>query len=260
MEEEISKFIDLFEYLYQNKWKNFIIQDQGWTSFLEGEEKIFGIIIRTLLCNDITSEKFYKEIGGYKGAISRYNRGEGFNILIERKKEYNMGIGKGAHRDERQRTGTPTAIERYLELTNEGQQKYYANVQSYEKLFNDFDNLPSIGPLTAFDLTKNLFEGKIIQLLPDRFYLTGGGQINGIKNLYPGVTNNKILKKKGDELMQIIRDRVSISEESLVFGLEDLLCIYQKGGYYKLFFEKGLLKEFGEQLLSKTCSKERGRC
>ena len=64
------RFVELAEYLHRNNWVHFQLQGGGWTEELEGEEKVFGIIIRTLLCNDSESKQFYDDVGKFRCLIA----------------------------------------------------------------------------------------------------------------------------------------------------------------------------------------------
>ena len=258
---KVLKFVELTEYLYRNCWIHFKLSDEGWTKGHQGDDKIFGIIIRTLICNDDSSRKFFEEIGGYKGIITMYDKKIDFigwlNQLLNGIK---MGLGQGSHRDERHKRWTAQAIKEYLELTNFNQRDYFDKIKRYNDMYNDLISLHGNGPLTAFDLTKRLYEAGVIDLLPDRFYLTGSGEIKGIKALYPGVSETELLIK-GNELVKTIRERTGIPEEVLHFGVEDLLCIYQKNNRYNEFLKcKISVSDFGLTLLNMSCTRERGVC
>jgi len=75
MTDRALRFVELAEYLYRNNWIHFQLQDGGWTEELEGEEKVFGIFLRTIICNDSESKKFYVDVGKYAGVKSRYDSG-----------------------------------------------------------------------------------------------------------------------------------------------------------------------------------------
>ena len=75
LNDRVLRFLELAEFLHRNNWIHFQLQGGGWTEELEGEEKIFGILIRTFLCNDSESKLFYKDIGNYSGVKIRYDTG-----------------------------------------------------------------------------------------------------------------------------------------------------------------------------------------
>lgn len=262
MESRVSQFIELAEYLYRNGWVHFKLSDGGWTERLEGEERIFGIVIRTLLCNDTSSEIFFADIGGFEGTKAVYNTDVDFvHWLSVKINNYKMGFGKGSHRDGRHKRWTPKGIKGYLELTEFKQRDYLDNIRGYNVLFNDLDSIYSVGPLTAFDITKRFYEAGVIEFLPDRFYLTGLGEINGLSALFPSVKNDGELVNKGDYLVKTIIERTGMSEEVAHFGIEDLLCIYQKDKRYEKFLKGRLsVQEYGSFLLKKSCIRERGVC
>lgn len=261
MDSKDSKFVELAEYLYRNGWIHFRLSDEGWTKDHQGDDKIFGIVIRTLICNDDSSRKFFEEIGGYNGIITMYEKNSDFIGWLNKKLNgIQMGLGQGSHRDGRHKRWTAQAIKEYLDLTNFKQRDYFKKIQNYNDLFNDLISIHGNGPLTAFDLTKRFYEGGIIDLLPDRFYLTGGGEIDGLKSLFPGLSETELLKK-GNELVKTIGERTGMPDEVLHFGVEDLLCIYQKNNRYNEFLNcKISIVEFGSSLLNKSCMRERGVC
>lgn len=263
LESRVSKFIELAEYLYRNGWVHFMLSDGNWTERLEGEERIFGIVIRTLLCNDTSSEKFFTDIGGLEGTEAVYNNKDVDFVhwLSVKLKNYKMGSGKGSHRDGRHKRWTPKGIKGYLELTEFKQRTYLDNVRGYNVLFNDLVSVYSVGPLTAFDITKRFYEAGVIEFLPDRFYLTGSGEVKGLRALFPSVKNDGEFVKKGDFLVKTIIERTGISEEVAYFGVEDLLCIYQKDKRYEKFLKGRLsVRDYGSVLLDKNCTRERGVC
>jgi len=261
LEARVEKFIDLAEFLYRNSWVHFKLAGFGWTEGLEGEEKIFGVVLRTLLCNDESSKEFYEAIGGFKRVKERhYQEGDLEEWLTDKLEPFKMGTGKGSHRDGRHKGWTPQGIKEYFELTGFNQKKYFDNVGGYNELFNDVWSLMGNGPLTAFDIAKGLYEAGIIDLLPDRFYLTGGGEIEGMRALFPNLSDEELVEK-GNELVNVIIDRTRMPKEVVYFGVEDLLCIYQKDSRYKEFLREGLsVREYGSILLGKNCLRERGVC
>jgi len=261
LDDRVSKFIELAEYLYRNGWIHFTLSDEGWTTKFQDEEKIFGIVVRTLICNDDSSEKFFDEIGGFYGTKTEYKQGSDLVGWLKKKLSgYPMGLGKGSHRDERHKRWTPQGIKEYLELTNFEQRDYLFKIMKYDELYNDLISIYGNGPLTAFDLSKRLYEAGVIDLLPDKFYLTGSGEVQGIKALFPGLSDTELIIK-GNELIKNIYNRTGMPEEILHFGIEDLLCIYQKHKQYDEFLEcKISVTDFGSYLLDKRCTRERGVC
>ena len=80
-----------------------------------------------------------------------------------------------------------------------------------------------IVPLTDLDITKRFFEADVIDFLPDKFYLTGTGEVKGLKALYPGV-NKKELVQKGNQLVK------RIIETTTIIGAIDSISV---GGEWK---------------------------
>jgi len=254
------RFVELAEYLHRNNWIHFQLQGGGWTEELEGEEKVFGIIIRTLLCNDSESKQFYDDLGNYSGVKSRYNSGDDvipwLDLKLARRK---MGSGKGSHRDGRHKQWTAQGIKEYLDLTRDGQQEYFSKLQGYTELFNGIHSLCGCGPLTAFDVAKSMYESGVFAYIPDRFYLTGSGEVKGLKTLFPDANSDEELVRMGDALTSAILQRTGMLEEIVHYGVEDLLCIYQKKGNYLDFLDGNEFDVyFAEDLLGKNCFRERG--
>jgi len=254
------RFVELAEYLYRNNWIHFQLQGGGWTEELEGEEKIFGIIIRTLLCNDSESKQFYDDVGKYSSVKSRYNSGNDIIPWLDSKlARRKMGSGKGSHRDGRHKQWTSRGIKEYLDLTRDGQQEFFANLQGYNELFNRIHSLYSCGPLRAFDIGKSMYESGVFAFYPDRFYLTGSGEVKGLKTIFPDANSDEELVWMGDALTSAILQRTNMPEEIVHFGVEDLLCIYQKKrGYLDFLNGDKFDVNFAEDLLGENCVRERG--
>lgn len=51
------RFVELAEYLYNHNWIHFQPQDGGWPNEFEGEEKIYGIMMRILLSDNAKSKQ-----------------------------------------------------------------------------------------------------------------------------------------------------------------------------------------------------------
>lgn len=262
MNDKESKFIKLANHLYKNNWIHFTKLDPGWTNSYKGEDQIFAIIIRTLICNDNNSELFFRDINRYQGVKNHYtSKIELEEFLREKLTKYSIGTGKGSHRDNRHKSSTPRSIREYLDLTELNQNKFLVNIDNFHDLMTKLKKVHGIGPLTAFDISKRLYESGLISHLPQRFYLTGTGEIKGILELYPEVKIKKKLQQMGNQLMEKILEQTNIPVEVAYYGFEDLLCIYQKDKRYKKFLEcKISVEQFFLYLLNKKCIKERGIC
>ena len=259
LNESALKFLELAEYLYRNDWVHFRLQDGGWTDELEDEEKVFGIFIRTMICNDSESKKFYDAIGGFRDVISKLDRGDDVEAwLTDELKDVSMGSGKGSHRDNRHKRWTPRGIKEYIVLVGSSQIDFLSHINGYNELFNIIDSVYSCGPLTAFDLAKRLYESGVVQHQPDGFYLTGTGEINGIKALFPGTNSDEELIEIGKILVSRMLD-ADIPEKVAHYGLEDLLCIYQKDNRYVEFLEGNIsVEDYASIMMGKNCIRERG--
>jgi hypothetical protein len=63
----------------------------------------------------------------------------------------------------------------------------------------------------------------------------------------------------GDALTSALLERTGILEEIAHYGVEDLLCIYQKKGNYLDFLDGNEFDvSFAEALLGENCVRERG--
>jgi len=247
MNDKELKFIKLANYLFKNNWIHFNKLDPGWTDNYKGDEKIFAIVIRTLICNDKNSKHFFDEINGFKGVLNHYTlKTELEEWLQDKLSKYSLGTGKGSHRDNRHKLSTPRTIREY---------------KSFHDLMTKLKTLYCVGPLTAFDISKRLLEAELMNHLPQEFYLTGTGEVNGIKSLYPEIRGKKYLQKMGNQLMHKIIEKTDIPADIAYFGIEDLLCIYQKDRRYKEFLEcKISVEHYSSYLLNKKCIIERGIC
>ena len=114
--------------------------------------------------------------------------------------------------------------------------------------------------MTTFDLAKRLYESGIVPHLPDRFYLTGTGEMNGMKALFPNAKNDDLIKL-GNLLVSYMIE-AGIPEIVAHYGLEDLLCIYQKDNRYMEFLEGNInVEDYASAIAGKNCIRERGiRC
>jgi len=259
LNERALRFLELAEYLYGNGWVHFRLQDGGWTDELEGEEMVYGIFIRTMICNDSESKKFFDAIGGFRGVKSRFDREYDVEAwLADELKDVSMGSGKGSHRDNRHKRWTPRGIKEYLELVGGSQIDFLSRIDGYNELFNTIDSVYSCGPLTAFDLAKRLYESGVVPYVPDRFYLTGTGEVSGIKALFPEINSDDELVALGNLLTYRMME-AGIPERVVHYGLEDLLCIYQKDNRYMEFLEGNISAEdYTSAIMGKNCIKERG--
>lgn len=259
LNERALRFLGLAEYLYRNDWVHFSLQGGDWTDELEGEEKVFGIFIRTMICNDSESKKLYDAIGGFGGVKSRFDHGNDVETWLANKlADISMGSGKGSHRDNRHKRWTPRGIKEYLELVGGSQIDCFSRVDGYNELFNTIDFVYSCGPLTAFDLAKRLYESGVVPHVPDRFYLTGTGEVSGIKALFPEVNSDDELVVLGNLLTGRMME-AGIPESVVHYGLEDLLCIYQKDNRYMEFLEGNISAEdYASAIMGKNCIRERG--
>lgn len=262
MNDRESKFIELANYLYKNDWVHFTRLDLGWTRSYKGEEQIFAIIIRTLICNDNHSVKFFRDIDGFHGMMKYYTSQTDLEELLKDKlSKYSLGTGKGSHRDNRHKPSTPRTIKEYLDLTESYQKQFLDDIKNFHDLMIKIQKVHGIGPLTAFDISKRLFEADLISYLPQRFYLTGTGEVRGIQELYPEVNEKRQLQQMGNRLMEKILAQTNIPEEVAYYGIEDLLCIYQKDKRFKKFLECTIsVEDFTSYLLNKKCIRERGVC
>jgi len=258
LNKRAKKFLELAECLYQNDWVHFKLQDGGWTDELEGEEKVFGIFIRTMICNDSESKRFFDGIGGYNGVKSRFYSGFDIEVwLTNVLSDINMGSGKGSHRDNRHKPWTPRGIKEYLDLVGNSQLEFFSSIGGYSELFEIIVSLYGCGPLTAFDFAKRLYESGIVPYLPDKFFLTGTGEINGMKALFPHA-NKCDLINMGNLLITYMIE-AGIPEEVAHYGLEDLLCIYQKDNRYLEFLDGNIgFEDYASAIAGKKCIKERG--
>jgi len=138
LNEKALRFLELAEYLYRNDWVYFRLQDRGWTKNYEGEEKIFAIFIRTLLCNELPSKSFFMSIGGYQGVMKEKAACSDLEHWLTKKIEpYTIGKGRGSHRTNWwQKKSTPQGIVDYLELTENGQKEFFDKFSNYNELFN----------------------------------------------------------------------------------------------------------------------------
>ena len=245
------RFVELAKYLHRHNWNHFKLKQGGWPKNLNGEEQIFAVMIRAFLWNNIPSEGYFEAIGGYKGVMSKEQEGDNLEQWLKEKLcPFEIGRGEGSHRTNwGQRELTPRGLVAYLNVTRTGQKKYFDSFNDYSILFEELDKLPSVGPLTAFDMTKNLFEVGIIDLVPDRFYLTGRGEIKGIKALFPNVPKKDLIRN-GTTLIASVKESTGMSEAEANFGVEDLLCIYQKKKDYKKYLKGELsVESFGSLLM-----------
>jgi len=259
LNERALRFLELAEYLYRNGWVHFSLQDGGWTDELVGEERVFGTFIRTMICNDSESKKFFDAIGGFHGVKSRFDRRDDVEPwLADELKDVSMGSGKGSHRDNRHKRWTSRGIREYLGLVGGSQIDYFSRIDGYNELFNLIDSVYSCGSLTAFDLAKRLYESGVVPYLPDRFYLTGTGEVSGIKALFPGANSDDELIKMGKLLVSRMK-KIGIPKKVAHYGLEDLLCIYQKDDRFVDFLEgKISVEDYASIVMGKNCIRERG--
>lgn len=259
LNDKSKRFLQLAEYLYLKNWVHFKLQDGGWTNALRGEEEVFGIFMRTMICNDSESKKFYNKLGGFKGAKAKFENMKDFEKWLGYELEdLNMGSGKGSHRDNRHKKHTPKGIRTYLEMVGNSQLDFIQEIKTYDRLISTIDSIPSCGPLTAFDLAKRFYESNIVRYLPDRFYLTGTGEVNGIKALFPEATSDEDLIHFGNLLLSRLLS-AGIPENIVHYGLEDLLCIFQKDSRYIGFLEGNIsVEEFGNNIIGEKCLRERG--
>ena len=131
--------------------------------------------------------------------------------------------------------------------------------EGYNELFNGILSLHSCGPLTAFDVAKSMYESSVFAYFPDRFYLTGSGEVKGLEILFPDTNSDEELIRMGNVLTSAILQRTDIPEEIVDYGVEYLLCIYQKKGNYIDFLDENEFDvSFAEDLLGKNCVRERG--
>jgi hypothetical protein len=258
LNKRAKKFLELAECLYQNDWVHFRLQDGGWTDELEGEEKVFGIFVRTMICNDSESKRFFDAIGGFNGVKSRFYSGFDVEVWLSKVlSDINMGSGKGSHRDNRHKPWTPRGIKGYLDLVGNSQLEFFSNISGYDELVNIIVSLYGCGPLTAFDFAKRLYESGIVPYLPDMFYLTGTGEINGMKTLFPSAKKGDLIKLGNLLVSHMIEE--GIPEFVAHYGLEDLLCIYQKDNRYLEFLECNIkVVDYASTIAGKNCIKERG--
>lgn len=253
-----EKFVKLAVYLYEKDWRHFKLQDGGWTDELEGEERIFGVFIRTMICNDSNAMKFFDTIGGFSGINSLIVNGEDVETYLSKEiNKISMGSDRGSHRDNRHKRWTPRGIREYLEMVGDNQQEFLSNLLCYNDVFNAMWSLHGCGPLTAFDLCKRFFESNMIPYLPDSFYMTGSGEISGIKAIFPDANNEELVT--GGNLIFERMLEAGIDKKVAYFGLEDLLCIYQKNKEYEEFLNCVITVEnYASWLLDQNCIKERG--
>ena len=82
-----------------------------------------------------------------------------------------------------------------------------------------------------------------------------------MKALFPDIKSDRELVEKGSQLVKEIINRIRIPEEVVYFGVEDLLCIYQKDNRYEKFLKDHLsVQDYGSILLDRSCIRERGVC
>jgi len=256
------KFIELANILYHKGWIHFEKLDPGWTMQYNGDEQIFAIIIRTLICNDNSSKRFYSDINGFQGVKEHYTSEDELEEWLRiNLKNYLLGTGKGSHRDNRHKLSTPRTIRKYLDLTEPSQTEFLGKVVDFHDLVTQLESVYYIGSLTAFDISKRLIEAELLNHLPQHFYLTGTGEIKGLQALYPTISGKKKLREMGEQLMNKILEQTKIPSELAYFGIEDLLCIYQKDKRFKDFLECSIsVEKYASYMLDRKCVLERGVC
>lgn len=225
-----------FIYFISNLWEKHpeCFTSNPWTDRLEGEEWAFSVFLRTIIWNDPESIKLYKKIQGYKGTLEKYRTlspsqfEEWFNeqqssILIGGK---NQG---GAHRKQFHKKDNPRALRKYLDKTSIGQINFFMG-KSFDQLYQEIIQIPSIGKLLSFDILSRLVQTRhnYLELKPLKAYETGGGPIKGLQAIYCKSLSKPELMKLYQQLGEKIQVVADIPPRIFWFELENILCIYQK--------------------------------
>jgi len=236
MSEHEQRFIDFFVALWNNHPECFKINYDAWTEKIpDDEDWVFSVVLRTLIWNDKEAERLFHKIGGYAGVKNWLAKSklELKSFLKEEADKINFGDGQeGAHRDNRHREPFPRTLIEYLEKMGRSQKKFI-NGKNFDTLYHGIMIYYS-KDLTSWDILERLYWSKRayhLEVHPEKFYLTGGGERDGLKKIYSlknvNVGGEKLIKL-GEELTGKIRKRIKISEDILRYKLEDILCIYQK--------------------------------
>jgi len=278
-----ERFIEFVGHLWEHHRECFSYSERPWIARItDKEEKIYAIVLRSLIWNEQREQQLVqKELGRFKGSINRFSElGEdGFKAWTREKiKCMHFAIkenGKpwsGAHRDNRHKLDFPRALFEYMQLVGRSQVRFFDNFPDFDSAFDAIKQIHSVGSLTSFDILERLYrteeklEAKLFKHHPQRFHLTGGGVIRGLRNIYPYVRSNRELEDQGNILIEKIREKHGIPKDVVYYEMESILCIYQKDKYPNNLKSEDLLngvikpKEFADIYAQLYCKSKQTIC
>lgn len=278
-----DRFVEFVGNLWKNHRKCFRYSERPWIRKITNrEEKIFAIVLRTLICNEQCEQQLVqKEFGAFRETRKKFlELGEdGFKDWTKEKiKSIPFGIDengkpwRGAHRDNRHKPDFPRALSEYMQLVGRSQIQFFDRFSDFDSAFKEIKHIHSLGNLTSFDILERLYrteenlEAKPFQYHPERFYLTGGGVSRGLRKIYAYMSSNRELEEQGNILVHKIIEEFDVAKEIVYYEVENTLCIYQKDKYPNYIKSEHLLngcfkpKEFADIYAQKYCKSNKTVC
>jgi len=229
-----DKFVDFVAYLYDKYPECFDFKSDVWTEKYNGEDGIFAVFIRTLVCNDKQSESVFKDLGKFDGAekqLRMQDQADFDNLVNDIIAGVVIGPNRGDHRKGyRSKRYFPRTLREYLEMVRDSQVAWFNHFCSFDEAFNKLQEIHDAGPLFAFDLLERLCRSKnhFFKFHPEQFYCTGSGECQGVRNIYVDDLSKKEIEEKGNRLINKILKKSNIPKKIAYFEVESILCIYQK--------------------------------
>jgi hypothetical protein len=229
-----DKFVDFVNHLYNNYPKCFDFKTDVWTEKYNGEDGIFAVFIRTLVCNDKQSESVFKDLGKFDGPkkqLCMQDQADFNNWASDIIADVVIGPNQGDHRKGyRSKRHFPRTLREYLEMVRDSQVTWFNHFSSFDEAFNKLQKIHDAGPLFSFDLLERLYRSKnhFFKFNPEQFYYTGSGEYQGLQNIYVDNLSKKEIEKKGNRLMNKILEKSNIPKKIAYFEVESILCIYRK--------------------------------
>lgn len=280
-----ARFVKFVGSLWENHRECFSYAERPWIERItDREEKIFAIVLRTLIWNEQKEQQLIKQkLGGFTESRERFFkvREDIFKSWAEEKmKGIRFAVkenGKpwlGAHRDNRHKKCFSIALFEYMKLVDGSQAEFFENFADFNSAFEKVKNeIYGVGDLTAFDILERLYrtedklEAKPFKHHPEEFYLTGGGVIKGLRKIQDyHISNNKELEEQGNILIEKIVEKYNIPQEIVYYEVESILCIYQKDKYSNNVKSEDLLngqiepEEFAQIYAQKYCEDRKTTC